>query len=107
MHGTLSGGQRCVDAHVSWFCYLVLYRSPFLQVKALNDGGEFPSNAEVVIAPPSIHAQSVKESIRSDIKVKCDVGEDNLASYPQDAGLTVHALYQGTRLGFSCLLRTL
>lgn len=34
----------------------------------LNDGGEFPSNAEVVVAPPSLFAQTVKDAIRSDIK---------------------------------------
>lgn len=38
------------------------------QVKVLNDGGEFPSNAEVVVAPPSLFAQTVKDAIRSDIK---------------------------------------
>ncbi|CAM9956737.1 unnamed protein product [Scytosiphon promiscuus] len=38
-------------------------------VKVLNDGGDFPSNAEVVIAPPSIFLQTVKDTIRSDIKV--------------------------------------
>lgn len=38
------------------------------QVKALNEGGDFPSNAEVVVAPPSIFLQTVKDSIRPDIK---------------------------------------
>ncbi|CAM9789440.1 unnamed protein product, partial [Hapterophycus canaliculatus] len=38
-------------------------------VKALNEGGEFPSNAEVVIAPPSIFLQTVKDTIRPEIKV--------------------------------------
>lgn len=36
----------------------------------LNDGGDFPSNAEVVIAPSSIFVQSVKDTIRPDIKVR-------------------------------------
>lgn len=36
----------------------------------LNDGGEFPDNAEVVVAPPSIFLQTVKETIRPDIKVE-------------------------------------
>lgn len=36
----------------------------------LNDGGEFPENAEVVVAPPSIHVQGVKDTIRPDIKVR-------------------------------------
>lgn len=39
-------------------------------MKVLNDGGDFPSNAEVVIAPPSIFLQTVKDTIRSDIKVR-------------------------------------
>eukprot|EP00752_Nemacystus_decipiens_P011356 g10090.t1 len=38
-------------------------------VKVLNEGGDFPSNAEVVVAPPSIFLQTVKDSIRADIKV--------------------------------------
>ncbi|CAM9511684.1 unnamed protein product [Ectocarpus sp. 12 AP-2014] len=38
-------------------------------VEVLNDGGEFPDNAEVVVAPPSIFLQTVKDTIRSDIKV--------------------------------------
>lgn len=38
------------------------------QVKVLNDGGDFPSNAEVVVAPPAIFLQTVKDNIRSDIK---------------------------------------
>lgn len=38
-------------------------------VKVLNDGGEFPSNAEVIVAPPSIFAQVVKDTVRSDVKV--------------------------------------
>lgn len=40
------------------------------QVKVLNDGGDFPSNAEVVISPPSVFVQSVKDTIRPDIKVR-------------------------------------
>lgn len=39
------------------------------QVKVLNEGGEFPANAEVVVAPPSIFAQVVKDTLRPDIKV--------------------------------------
>lgn len=38
-------------------------------MKVLNDGGEFPSNAEVVVAPPSLHAQTVKSTVRDDVKV--------------------------------------
>ncbi|CAM9522651.1 unnamed protein product, partial [Phaeothamnion confervicola] len=38
-------------------------------VKVLNAGGDFPSNAEVVIAPPAIHAPYVKETVREDIAV--------------------------------------
>lgn len=39
------------------------------QVKVLNDGGDFPENAEVVVAPSSIYLQTVKDNIRPDIKV--------------------------------------
>ncbi|CAM9615628.1 unnamed protein product [Discosporangium mesarthrocarpum] len=38
-------------------------------VTTLNDGGDFPANAEVVVAPPAIHIPMVMSSIRSDVKV--------------------------------------
>lgn len=42
----------------------------YFQVKVLNDGGEFPANAEVVVSPPAIFVPSVKDTIRPDIKVR-------------------------------------
>lgn len=38
-------------------------------VKTLNDAGDFPSNAEVVVAPTALHVPSVKSSLRSDVAV--------------------------------------
>lgn len=65
----------CIACLLVWdWCNLFEFlHEIFQQVKALNDGGEFPSNAEVVIAPPSIFLQTVKDSIRSDIKVSANV----------------------------------
>jgi triosephosphate isomerase len=40
-------------------------------IKELNDGGDFPALAEVVIAPTALHIGSVKSSIRADINVAC------------------------------------
>jgi triosephosphate isomerase len=38
-------------------------------VNILNKGGEFPSNCEVIIAPPLLHTGYVIDSIRKDIQV--------------------------------------
>ncbi len=38
-------------------------------VAFLNKGGDIPSNAEVVVAPPSLHIGSVSETLRKDIQV--------------------------------------
>jgi len=44
-------------------------------IKTLNEGGEYPSNAEVVVAIPSIHLTSALSSFRGDIAVASqDVG---------------------------------
>lgn len=48
---------------------MLLLRVYMLQVDVLNDCGDFPSNAEVVVAPPAIFVPTVKDNIRSDIKV--------------------------------------
>ncbi|CAN0079658.1 unnamed protein product [Ascophyllum nodosum] len=53
-------------------------------VKALNEGGDLPSNAEVVVAPPSIHVQTVKDTIRPDIKVSLQ----NVAKTPKPGAFT-------------------
>jgi len=43
-------------------------------VTLLNGGGEFPSNAEVVVAPPALHVGSVQGTLRKDIHVAVQVG---------------------------------
>eukprot|EP01038_Epipyxis_sp_PR26KG_P006903 gene6903-9455_t len=54
-NGTIAEGKKIVDF--------------------LNNGGEFPSNAEVVIAVPSIHLTSIKAIIRPDVNISSeDVG---------------------------------
>lgn len=66
--------NRCNVSSVAYVLFAGLVEhalclSTVEQVNILNDGGEFPSNAEVIVAPPSIFAQVVKDTVRSDVKV--------------------------------------
>ncbi|CAN0089592.1 unnamed protein product [Pylaiella littoralis] len=82
-------------------------------VKVLNDGGDFPENAEVVVAPSSIYLQTVKDNIRPDIKVStqnvaksCKMGAftgEVCAPMIKDFGLEwVIAGHSERRCGFGC-----
>jgi len=52
----------------NWKCNGTLSQVKKL-VEKLNEGGSFPLESEVVIAVPSIHLLSVKQSVRSDISI--------------------------------------
>ncbi|CAM9801762.1 unnamed protein product [Ectocarpus sp. 6 AP-2014] len=82
-------------------------------VEVLNEGGEFPDNAEVVVAPPSIFLQTVKDTIRPDIKVSTqNVGKnvrpgaytgELCASMIKDFGVEwVITGHSERRVGFGC-----
>ena len=38
-------------------------------VKTYNDGGDFPKNVEVVVAPTALHISYVQDNMRSDVQV--------------------------------------
>jgi triosephosphate isomerase len=74
-------------------------------VKILNEGGEFPERAEVVVAPVALHIGAVQATIRPEINVACqniglnkgsgaftgDVAADMVADFGLKWAITGHS----------------
>jgi triosephosphate isomerase len=74
----IGGNWKCVSSTLVFRCSSLFTRyfqqngsleSNAALIKELNEGGDFPALAEVVIAPTALHIGAVKASIRPDINI--------------------------------------